>query len=150
MLRWAIVKKMIAGSMASVVNARTSGVLRVLSREQSNAQWEGLHRGVAEQQQGQQVGVPAGDEGQHADRDEARAREGEHDPPEEAEAAGPVDRRRVFQLDGDGAQERHQDDDRHRQLERDLRDDHPSERVDQAQSLQHQVQRQDRDGDREQ
>ena len=55
----------------------------------------------------------------------------------------------VLQLAGNGGQERAQDHDGDRQLERDLRQDHAVVRVDQVQVAQHEVERQDRRAGRE-
>src|SRR3954468_13360865 len=67
------------------------GVDRVLRRKGLHAQRQGESVLVVQDEQRQQVAVPAGDERQDPDRDQAGHRKRNHHSPEEVEAAGAVD-----------------------------------------------------------
>ena len=87
---------------------------------------------VGQDDQWQQEGVPARDDGEDRDGRQRRPGQRQQDPPEEAERPAAVDRRGVLELDRDAPEERPQDDDRQRQRERRLGQGDPERVVEQA------------------
>ena len=113
-----------AGIIDSDVKASTFAVSTEYCDEKAcTPERQGEVRLVVQDEQRQQVAVPASDEGEDADGDDTGHREREHHPPEERQAAASVDVGGLLDLVGDRSQERDQDDDRRRQRERDLRQD---------------------------
>ncbi len=124
-------------------------VHRVLRREGLHAEGQREGRLPIQDEQRQEVAVPAGDEGQDAHGDDAGHGQREDHPPEEAQPAAAIDRRRLLDLVRDRPQERDQDDDRYGEREPDLREDHPGQGVHHADGFDQDVQRRDRHRQRE-
>ena len=90
-----------------------------------------------------------GDDRQHADGRDGRAGERKQHPPEEAERATAVHPRRILELHRDTPEERAKDHDGEWQAEGGLRERHPQQAARQPDLADEDIQRQDRDGGRE-
>jgi hypothetical protein len=101
MRRSKMLKKMSAGIIDSDVKASTLAVSTEYCDAKACTPSGSVKSLVVEEEQRQQVAVPAADEGEDADRDDAGNRQREHHAPEEAEAAASVDERGLLDLVGE-------------------------------------------------